>query len=298
MADRLLKTGQVAELLAQSDSSVKRLVNAGALRAVRTQGGHRLIPESEVRAYLVRQRGAVGLVGDLPVGAGDPVRLSILVEALLRALRAGDAGGAREVIGRACVAGFDGARLADDLIRPVMARIGDAWQQGEMDVYEEHRASRIVESALVERIRCEPPAPRRSPLAMGAAPAGDPYTISGLLCELSLRQLGWDVVNLGPNLPLASLAKAVREHEPRLVWLSVHWVPDREAFVSAYGAFFGAVSETATAVILGGPALDEDLRGRMVAAGFGDRMSHLREFARRLAPRAAVAAVGDGSGSR
>ncbi len=284
MSDRLLKTSQAAELLGQSDSSVKRLVDSGTLHAVRTQGGHRLIPESEVRAYLLRQRGESGVVCGLPEVSGDPIRLSILVESLLRALRVGDASGAREVVVRACDAGFDGSRLADELIRPVMERIGHEWEQSQLDVYEEHRATRILESTLVELVRRQPPVGARSPVAFGASPEGDLYTVPGLLCELCLRQLGWDVVNLGANLPLGSLAKAVRDHEPRLVWLSVHWVPDREAFVADYRSFFDEVSTTTTAVMLGGPALDAELRSRLVAASFGDRMSHLREFARQLVP--------------
>lgn len=281
--ERLLKTKQVADLLGLSDSTVKRLVNVGALHAVRTQGGHRLIPESEVRGYLRRRGGAV-LAAVPDDEFSEPVYLNLLVEALLMALRSADEATTREVIFRAVASGFDGVRLADELIRPVMLAIGHAWERNELDVYEEHRATRTIEAVLIELIRNQPPPSPLAPLAMGAASEGDPYTIPGLLCELSLRQMGWDVINLGSNLPLPSLSRAVLAHEPKLLWLSVHWLADRPRFIAAYQTFFDEIAPTGTAVVLGGPALDADLRSELVAASFGDRMSHLREFARRLSP--------------
>lgn len=293
MSDRLLRTKQVGELLGLSDSTVKRLVNSGALKAVRTQGGHRLVPESEVRSYLDRLEREAGIRGLAGSGAGGSgASLPFAEHALLTALIAGDAATARGLIGRAYGAGGAAPRLADELIRPVMHRIGHAWELKEIDIYEEHRATRIVESALMELIRRSPPPGPSAPLALGAAPEGDLYTLSGLLGELGLRELGWDVVNLGPNLPLASFGRAVRVHQPRLAWLSVHHLPDPERFCADYRLFYESASRTGTAIALGGPALSAELRARLVAASFGDRMAHLCEFARRLVP---VTGASDGS---
>jgi hypothetical protein len=83
---------------------------------------------------------------------------------------------------------------------------------------------------------------------------------------------------------MASLAKAVRAQHPRLVWLSVSHLADPERFVREYASFYEAASMMGAAVILGGQALDSTLRARLIAAGFGERIAHLVEFARRVAP--------------
>ena len=187
------------------------------------------------------------------------------------------------------------SRLADELIRPAHGAGRPRLERRRLDVYQEHRATRIVESALMDLIaqgRARP-VPPGAPLALGATPEGDLYTLAGLLCELALRELGWDVINLGSNLPLASLAKAVRVHRPRLVWLSINHLADPERFVREYDAFYDAAAASGAAVILGGPALDAALRARLVAASFGERIAHLAEFARRLARRRGGAARTD-----
>ena len=58
--------------------------------------------------------------------------------------------------------------LGDDLIRPVMARIGHGWMVGAIDVYQEHEASQIVASAIRELIeRSGSVQPEFGPIAPG-----------------------------------------------------------------------------------------------------------------------------------
>ena len=283
----LLKTRQLADALGVSVSTVKRWVDTGAIRAARTVGKHRLIAMGEAIRF-ARERALPGeklqaLLGvkSSRVAAADEATC----EELVAALKEGRAGRARELIVLAYAECKDAAVLADDLIRPAMERIGHGWEAGELGIDQEHRASRIVEAALMElNARLTRPTAASRPLALGAAPAGDPYTLSGLLCEMSLRELGWDVINFGPNLPLESLAKAVQRHRPRLVWLSVTHLEDPERFVREYRGLHASLASIGAATCLGGPALTPPLRARLVAASFGERVAHLAEFARRLVP--------------
>lgn len=249
-------------------------------------GGHRLVPLSGALQF-ARERGlpvdrlmrmASESSGEVTPSETDPCTAEHLVTALKR----GRSAAARDLLINAYSTLGGAVALADDLIRPAMESIGHEWERGSLDVYQEHRASRIVETALLELLRTLPAPSEDSPLALGAAPEGDLYTLPGLLAELTLRELGWDVVNLGPNLPLASLARAIRVQQPKLVWISVSHLEDERTFLHDYQSFYASVSRTETAVVLGGSALTPDLRARVVAASFGDRIAHLREFARRL----------------
>ena len=286
MVDILLKTRQLAELLNVSVSSIKRWVDLGELPARRTVGGHRLVPLFGALQF-ARVRGLptdrlVRMVSETSEEETLPETESCTWEHLVTALKRGRAAVARQLLFHAYTTLGGSVALADDFVRPAMQALGHDWERGALDVYQEHRASRIVESALLELIRTLPAPTEESPLAIGAAPEGDLYTLPGLLAELSLRELGWDVVNLGPNLPLASLARAIRVQQPKLVWISVSHLEDEATFLHEYQSFYASVSRTETAVVLGGSALTPGLRARVVAASFGDRIAHLREFARRL----------------
>jgi excisionase family DNA binding protein len=283
--ESLLKTNQVAKALGVSASTIKRWVDSGLIEATKTVGGHRLISLRHAMHFAIRQ----GLnVQDLGQFANDRLVPSerspeSLADALVQALRLGRLADSRALIEQA-YALLQAPGLADQIIRPVMHRIGTEWQHGSIEIYQEHRATRIVESAILDLIRVVPSPHQNAPLALGCAPEGDFYSLPGLLCELTLRDLGWNVSNLGPNLPLDSLATAIRVHRPRIVWLSLSHLTNPQAFAAAYRSFYASIESTGTAVILGGQALTPELRAQLRAASIADRMIHLAEFARLLVP--------------
>jgi len=283
--DPLLKTQQVAEALRVSGSTIKRWVDSGALTASRTLGRHRLIPLSEALSFARRQGLSVeGLeVYSVPVSAGNP-ELRVVDDRLraefLEALRDGDSARVKPLLRSVASWPAGAVSLADQLIRPVMERLGDHWQTGVIDIYHEHQATQILTTLLAEM-------PRRTmspgaPLALGATPESDPYLLPLQLGALVLQENGWNVRNLGVNLPLRSLTAAVAEYRPRLVFLSISSLADGERFAHEYNDFYESVASMDVAIMLGGRALSPELRTRLVYASFGERMAHLAEFARRI----------------
>ena len=279
-----LKTRQVADALGVSVSTIKRWVDVGAMDATRTMGRHRLIPLSAALSFARRERFPVeallSMGGDDPVPAGD----DRVCEALAAALESGRGREAAALIGSAHRSMGGAAALGDRVIRPVMERIGRDWMVGTCDVFQEHQATQIVSSALVALIAKAAASSVPSRWALAASPEGDPYTLAGLLGELTLREVGWNVRNFGGNLPLRSLAAATRRYRPGLIFLSVGSIADRPRFLLEYAYFYEAANQVGAGVIVGGRALDSDLRSKLVYASFGERLAHLAEFARRLLP--------------
>jgi excisionase family DNA binding protein len=285
-----LRTGQVADALGVSVSTIKRWADSGAIEATRTVGKHRLVALSSALRFAREERFPVGkllsISGGIPLAEiGDGT-----VEILAEALKDGRSREARELIASAYRADRGAVALADRLIRPVMERVGHGWMLGSWDVYQEHHATLTVASALTGLIDgISRKSEGSKPLALGAAPEGDPYVLPGLLGELVLREIGWEVKNLSCNLPLRSLASATGDHRPVLVFLSVSHIADRGGFIGDYSYFYEAASRAGTAIIVGGRGLDTDLRSRLVYASFGERMAHLAEFARRIMPATGAA---------
>lgn len=286
MAPPALKTSQLADALGVGVSSIKRWVDAGELLASRTVGRHRLIePAEAVRFALSRGLPTKDLHAPCQLPTVEPWSADRLADAL----RGGRPAEARRVIASAF--GEVGAVvLADDVIRPAMEQIGHGWVTGEVEIYREHQATGVVTAALVDLIgRLPRPVEfEAAPLAIGAGPPGDLFSLAIDLGELVLRDLGWEVLNFGPNLPMDSLARAVKTHRPRLIFLSASHLAKPSSFRRDYAGLASAASSVGAAIILGGRALGADLRAELVYASFGERMAHLAEFARQLTPKAST----------
>lgn len=284
-ADPLLKTRQVAAYLGVSVSTAKRWIDSGQIQATRTVGKHRLVPRSSVVRFAARGQFAAEKLAASPVPTPvEPVmgRVEELVPELERALRVADADAATRLI-TGVLSGRGAAALGDQLLRPVMERIGHGWMIGSWEVFEEHRATQIIAGALQKAVvEARQPGAANRPLAVGATPEGDTFVLPGLLCELTLVETGWEVQNLGVNLPLPSLAEAVRRLRPRLAFLSASHLADPDRFIREYSYFYEAAVQAGTAIIIGGRALDPEIRPRLIFASCGDRLVHLAEFARRL----------------
>ncbi len=285
MTETYLKTQQVADALGVSVSSVKRWVDSGALEATRTLGRHRLVSLANALQFARRENFPVDGLLAITVEPDLTVINDRLCGKLFGALKLGNEREASALIVAAYRSGPGIVEVADHLIRPVMERIGHGWLLGQWDVYEEHQATALIISTLAGiNYTLIQSAQELRPLALGAASEGDPYVLPGLLAEIAVREIGWDVRNFGGDLPLRSLAAATRKHRPKMIFLTVSRIADRAKFISDYAYFYEAANQVGAAVILGGRALDPELRSHLIFASFGDRIAHLSEFARRMLP--------------
>jgi excisionase family DNA binding protein len=281
--DQRFSPAQLAPIIGVSESTLKRWIDAGHLKAEKTVGGHRKIALPNLLAFL-RSRGrtvpsleALGLLAERHANPeGEPGTPEALAGLLLR--------DGTDVARTLVLEQFRRGRALDDLldrlVAPAMARVGTEWADGGIDVYQEHVATLRVWRILVELRGLLPTPPDRAPLALGGAPEGDPYLLPTLMAELTLADMGWRTVNIGPNTPVASLFEAVTRHRPRLVWLSVTSMKPSRSFFEGYPRFFEGAQAKGASVVIGGQGLTAALQDRLVASGFGTRLAHLKAFAR------------------
>lgn len=175
---------------------------------------------------------------------------------------AGDEGGAWRIVEDALASGSDPADVHLHLLVPALAAIGQRWSNGEIQVADEHRASAVA-SRLVARLgpRMRPRGPRRGSVVVGAV-TGDRHALPSAIAADLLRGAGFEVVDLGADVPAESFAQAAAE-APRLraVVVSVAALPDPSR-LAAVGDAVRAVGPVP--VLAGGPAC-----GPAVAAAAG-----------------------------
>jgi excisionase family DNA binding protein len=140
------------------------------------------------------------------------------IERLAAALDGGDERAARDVVDRLTDGGVSPVELCDELLAPVLRRIGDRWAAGTATVADEHRASAICER-LLARI------PTRRTRIRGtvvvATPAGERHGLPALMAATALRWDGWRVHHLASDIPPSDLAEFLQRERPDLLVLSV-----------------------------------------------------------------------------
>ncbi|MEK6247422.1 MAG: DNA-binding protein, partial [Planctomycetales bacterium] len=171
--------------------------------------------------------------------------------------------------------------ICDLVMAQSMEVIGDRWECGEAEVYQERRGCEILLRVIHELRMLVPPPPIDAPLGIGGAVAGDQYNLATSMAELVLRDAKWNAVSLGDNLPFLTLAAAIKQHRPRLFWISVSHLTNEAAFLSQYSELFDEFGLD-VAFVVGGRALHESLRQAMKYSAFCDNMQHLESFAQTL----------------
>lgn len=228
-----------------------------------------LLPaERRGRSWVVRQEDLDGFVAERNEPVEPGTRRSVdWASRLQRRLLAGDRAGAKSVVDAALAAGAEPADVYVDVIAPAMRGIGDAWAGGVCDVAHEHRASVIMTQVLgVLDSRFARRGVRRGVIVAGCAP-GERHALPLRIVADVVRFSGWEVEDLGADVPVDSLVRAAGEAD-RLVAVLVS-ATTAGSELPAAAAADAVRSAGRVPVLVGGAAVaDEDAARRLGADGW------------------------------
>ena len=200
------------------------------------------------------------------------------------ALACGDEATCRKILHHFVQGATTRSQAAECLITDAMRGIGQAWKAADLDVYQERRACGIC-LRLLEELRAELPLPPPdAPIAIGGTPEGDPYQLPSALVEFSLREMGWNAINLGSNIPLDSFLQASQDYDPDMVWMSVSSIPDWDEFAKTQNKLAEALGDDVP-LFMGGRGLCDSVRPKLKYTAFCDSLENLLDLASLLRMR-------------
>jgi DNA-binding transcriptional MerR regulator len=189
----------------------------GLLRPVRTAGGFRVYSgDDERRVRDMQHHLARGLAAAeaARLVATDGSESPAAPEELLERLLAFDDDAANRLLDRA-VSSLSAEAVLQELVLPVLRRIGDGWERGEVSIAQEHFASNLVRGRLLGLARRWDQG--GGPRALLACAPGELHDIPLLAFGIALRARGWRIVYLGADTPLETLREAATTVKPDLV---------------------------------------------------------------------------------
>jgi methanogenic corrinoid protein MtbC1 len=104
---------------------------------------------------------------------------------------------------------------------PLLAEIGDRWEEGTLDVAAEHFGTSIIRRHLHALVQSESHRNAGAPAIVCAGPEGDWHEGGLLVFALRAAVLGWDVVYLGPHTPLSDVVATADRRGAKAIALSL-----------------------------------------------------------------------------
>jgi len=207
-----LELHQAAELLGVHYQTAYRWVRNGRMPA-RTVDRRYVVLRSDLDAVQASRT--------TPSSPSAPSRKRVdrQAERMHEALLDGDEPTVRKIARQLVDDGTGLVELIQFVFSPPLRRIGQAWHDGELTIWVEHRASAIVERTLGEL--APNPRGRRRGTAMVAAVSGDQHSLPTTMATVALREANWHVHHLGANMPGDELVRFCDEFDVDVAVISL-----------------------------------------------------------------------------
>ena len=112
----------------------------------------------------------------------------------------------------------------DKLLKPVMYRIGDLWQKGQLDVATEHASTNTalgLVKIINERITARTKEPSSRYKAVICTPDGELHGLACNIIESLLLSKGFKVYNISTSIPSDYIIDYIRDMQPDIVLVSI-----------------------------------------------------------------------------
>ncbi len=224
----------------------------GAIEPSRTATNRRSYSDGDVdRLLLLRQATIAGRqIGQVSGLSTDELRLLVAADqaALARAPRGFHRAAADETSGdshlSACLSSVENLdthglqfqldraavdlshqKLIEEVLVPLLDRIGFLWEEGELRIAHEHMASGVIGSFLGS-VRLSFVAADNAPVIIVGTPIRQHHELGAHIAAATAASEGWRVTFLGTNLPAEELAAAARQTAARAIALSLVYPGD------------------------------------------------------------------------
>jgi len=236
----------------------------------RTAGGHRLYSERDVlRLRWVKERiddgmqtaqainalrhqeqtGNLTLVEQMhaqtqttaAVVEKNTPHLPVLREKLVESLLMRDLVRADTTLGEA-LALSSPEDLIMDIIGPALATVGEAWEDGRINIATEHLATNYLRQRLLMWMVSGPPPRSVNPIVLACAP-NEWHEGSLLILGALLRRRRWPVAYLGQAVPLPDLAAFARDLRPSMI-IMIAMTENAAAELSEWPVWLPEIAQT------------------------------------------------------
>lgn len=225
-----LSTKEVAALLKVTETTVKRWSETGKIPCSKTLGGHRKFFLDEIVTFA--EKYSYPITGIIPTALSKQQmenlefalytrNFGMIADIFKDEALQGDKEGLEKLFTYLYKNQVPFIKIIDEVVHPALVSIGELWQEGTIEVNQEHLSSAAVKEALIRFGASLYNKPSNNLSALCACVEGELHDIGIITIAYALEIEGWNVVNLGIDTPFDSLTSYIQKNKPNLICLSM-----------------------------------------------------------------------------
>jgi MerR family transcriptional regulator, light-induced transcriptional regulator len=121
---------------------------------------------------------------------------------------------------------FDLTNFYEKLLKPVMYRIGDLWEQGKLDVATEHASTntaigliKVINERITSRVRTRELSSQNKSVI--CTPDGELHGLACNMIESILLSKGFKVYNISTSIPTEYIIDFMHDSQPDIIFISI-----------------------------------------------------------------------------
>jgi methylmalonyl-CoA mutase cobalamin-binding domain/chain len=206
-----------------------------------------------------------------------------ILQALYDDTLVGKAPEVRDGVERGLDDGLEPERMLYDALIPSLEEVGARFERGDYFVPEMLIAARAMQGALdiLRPLLAETGAKPTGKFLMGTV-KGDVHDIGKNLCNIMLEGAGFEVIDLGVNVPPEKFVEQINEHNPDVVGFSAFLTTTMPMFKANINALQKAGIRDKVIVMVGGAPVTQEYADAVGADGYSADASSAVKKAKQL----------------
>lgn len=209
--------------------------------------------------------------------------MSKILEQLATAIIEGDIDSAPKLVQKALDEGLDPSTVLNDGMVMGMNEVGRRFKAGEMFVPEVLMSAEAMQAGLkILRPLLTATGAKLLGKVIMATVKGDLHDIGKNLVGMMCEGAGFEVIDLGFDVPPERIVEAVKEHKPDIVGLSALLTTTMRQMAHTIKALEEAGLRDKVKIMVGGAPVDEEFAKKIGADGYGSNAAAGAELAKKL----------------
>jgi excisionase family DNA binding protein len=262
---KYLNSDAAARMLGVNVSTIKRWTDSGKLECIRSAGGHRKFLMGHLADFAASQEKGGGHINILPLGTPEERETAyqiqrgayeLLIPRVEQLALRGAYGQIHDILSELYLARHPLYAIYDELVTPILHRIGELWAEGTINVTEEHVASQGIRDSLV-RLQDIVPAPgEMNEIALCMNLSVELHDIAIKMVQHILEERGFQVLFSGQGTPAERMEEVLCTYQLRRIYISSTVIRDKHAMQQDLDRILQMCWHLRTRVFVGGAGFD------------------------------------------
>jgi len=261
-----LNSEEAAKILGVNVSSIKRWTDQGRLECIQTAGGHRKFLMSHLAHFLAQNEKKAAKANVFDIASEKDLEVSFLIfkrdfnqlaDLLLEKARKSERDAVYKILSGLYLSQYPLYHIYDNLITPVLHRIGQLWSDNDLSIIDEHIATHTLREGVnrLQSIIQIPEEKTEKALCLNLSTEMHEFALQ--LVENTLQFRGFYTHLSGQMTPLLQIEQNIKDIEPERIYISSTYIMNHGLAQTEVDYIFNLSEKYGIRVFIGGQGWDQ-----------------------------------------